>query len=73
MGLMTDYAWTARNGSFSRTKDSKHRVAKEALDKSLVWYEKAVVCANAGVVDQGVSQPSGAIIDKIQDENQDKN
>jgi len=52
---------------------SSHKVAKEALDKSLVWYEKVVVGANAGVVGQAVSQPSGAIIDKMQDKNEDNN
>ncbi|AXQ22863.1 hypothetical protein BEN71_12590 [Acinetobacter wuhouensis] len=45
---------------------SSHKVAKEALDNSLVWYEKVVV-------GQAVSQPSGAIIDKMQDKNEDNN
>ena len=29
MGLMADYAWTDGNGSFSRTKDSKHKYAAD--------------------------------------------
>ena len=34
MGLMADYAWTDGNGSFSRTKASKHKYAADSITKA---------------------------------------